>query len=333
VLSQLLAAITGNGIFYGVSIGSILVVLALSANTAFADFPRLARAIAQNGFLPHGLAIRGRRLVYTQGVYALALLAGALLIVFGGVTDHLIPLYAVGAFMAFTLSQAGMVMHWKRVRGPGSSKSMFVNALGAVATGLTVIVVLIAKFTEGAWIVLLLIPLLIIMMHLVKRHYSHVAEECNISARLNTADLSPPLVVITVDRWSRITQKALRFAMGMSSDVMAVHVVSDQESDTLASQWNDLVVDPLRQAGLAGPDLVVLKSPYRFVIRPILDYVLNLEKTHPRRQIAVLIPELVERRWYLNLLHNHRSAVLKALLLFQGDRRITVINIPWYLAD
>ena len=142
VLSQLLAAITGKGIFYGVSIGSILVVLALSANTAFADFPRLARAIAQNGFLPHGLAIRGRRLVYTQGVYALALLAGALLIVFGGVTDRLIPLYAVGAFLAFTLSQAGMVMHWKRVRGPGSSKSMFVNGLGAVATGLTVIVVL-----------------------------------------------------------------------------------------------------------------------------------------------------------------------------------------------
>jgi len=333
VLSQLLAAITGNGIFYGVSIGSILLVLALSANTAFADFPRLSRAIAENGFLPHGLAIRGRRLVYTQGVYALALLAGALLIVFGGVTDRLIPLYAVGAFMAFTLSQAGMVIHWKRVRGAGSSRSMFVNGLGAVATGLTVVVVLIAKFTEGAWITLLLIPGLIVIMRLVKRHYDQVAEEVNIGARLNIADLTPPLMVITVDRWSRVTQKALRFAMAISSDVLAVHVDSGQESDTLASQWDDLVEVPSRQAGLAGPGLVVLKSPYRFVIRPILEYVLDLEKTHPRRQIAVLIPELVERRWYLNLLHNHRSAVLKALLLFQGDRRITVINIPWYLAD
>jgi amino acid transporter len=332
-LSQLLAAITGNGIFYGVSIGSILLVLALSANTAFADFPRLSRAIAENGFLPHGLAIRGRRLVYTQGVYALALLAGALLIVFGGVTDRLIPLYAVGAFMAFTLSQAGMVIHWKRVRGAGSSRSMFVNGLGAVATGLTVIVVLIAKFAEGAWITLLLIPGLIVIMRLVKRHYDQVAEEVNIGARLNIADLTPPLMVITVDRWSRVTQKALRFAMAISSDVLAVHVDSGQESDTLASQWEDLVEVPSRQAGLAGPGLVVLKSPYRFVIRPILEYVLDLEKTHPRRQIAVLIPELVERRWYLNLLHNHRSAVLKALLLFQGDRRITVINIPWYLAD
>jgi amino acid transporter len=333
VLSQLLAAITGNGIFYGVSIGSILVVLALSANTAFADFPRLARAISQNGFLPHGLAIRGRRLVYTQGVYALALLAGALLIVFGGVTDHLIPLYAVGAFLAFTLSQAGMVMHWKRVGGPGASKSMLVNGVGALATGLTVIVVLIAKFTEGAWITLLLIPGLITMMRVVKRHYEHVGEEVNLGGRLNIADIAPPLIVITVDRWSRITQKALRFAMAISPDILAVHVVSDQEPDSLASQWEDLVEQPSRQAGLAGPDLVVLKSPYRFVIRPILNYVLDLEKTHPRRQIAVLIPELVERRWYLNLLHNHRSEVLKALLLFQGERRITVINIPWYLPD
>ncbi|MGO9228250.1 MAG: APC family permease [Bryobacteraceae bacterium] len=333
VLSQLLAAITGNGIFYGVSIGSILVVLALSANTAFADFPRLARAIARNGFLPHGLAIRGRRLVYTQGVYALAVLAGALLIVFGGVTDHLIPLFAVGAFLAFTLSQAGMVMHWKRVRGPGSSRSMFVNGLGAVATGLTVIVVLIAKFTEGAWITLLLIPGLIVMMRLVKRHYDQVAEQVNIDAGLNIADLAPPMVVITVDRWSRITQKALRFAMAISTDVVAVHVVTDQESDTLSSQWDDLVDEPARHAGLARPDLVVLKSPYRFVIRPILDYVLALEKANPKRQIAVFIPELVERRWYLNLLHNHRSEVLKALLLFQGERRITVVNIPWYLAE
>ena len=333
VLSQLLAAITGKGIFYGVSIGSILVVLALSANTAFADFPRLARAIAHNGFLPHGLAIRGRRLVYTQGVYALALLAGTLLIVFGGVTDHLIPLYAVGAFMAFTLSQAGMVVHWKRMRGPGSSRSMFVNGLGAVATGLTVIIVLIAKFTEGAWITLLLIPGLILMMRLVKHHYDYVAREIDNCPPLKIRALTPPLVIVTIDRWSRITQKALQFAMAISPEGLALHVDCDQESDTLASHWVELVEEPARRAGLTGPRLVVLKSPYRFVIRPILDYALDLERNNPGRQIAVLIPELVERRWYLNLLHNHRSTALKALLLFQGDRRITVINIPWYLTD
>ena len=279
------------------------------------------------------MTIRGRRLVYTQGVYALAFLAGALLIVFDGVTDRLIALYAVGAFMAFTLSQAGMVMHWKRVRGPGSSKSMFINALGAVATGLTVIVVLVAKFSEGAWITLLLIPGLILLMRMVKRHYNHVAREIENTAPLSIRHLTPPLVLVTIDRWTRITQKALRFAMAISPDVLALHVEYDQESDTLASQWSALVEEPARRAGLAAPRLVVLQSPYRFVIRPILDYALELEKNNPGRQIAVLIPELVERRWYANLMHNHRSTALKALLLFQGDKRVTVINIPWYLTD
>jgi len=333
VLSQLIAAIAGNGIFYGVSIASILLVLALSANTAFADFPRLGRAIAQNGFLPIGLAVRGRRLVYTEGVYALAALAGTLLVLFGGVTDRLIPLYAVGAFMAFTLSQAGMVMHWKRTAGAGSVKSMFINGVGAAATGITVIIVLVAKFTEGAWITLLLIPGLIATMRLVKRHYHQVEKEINTSARLNTQDLKPPLVVITIDRWTRIADKALRFAMTISPEVQALHVEFDQGSDNLANQWHDLVEEPAEQAGLAPPRLVIIKSPYRFVIRPILDYVLDLEKRNPSRQIAVLTPELVERRWHLNLLHNHRATALKALFLFQGDRRITVINIPWYLTE
>ena len=171
VLSQLFAVVAGKGAFYWTSIVSILVVLSLSANTAFADFPRLSRAIALNGFLPHALSIRGRRLVFAEGVYALAILTAILLTIFGGVTDRLIPLYAVGAFMAFTLSQAGMVSHWKRVGGPGSGRNMFLNGLGAVATAITLTVVLIAKFTEGAWITIVLIPAMILMMVGVKRHY------------------------------------------------------------------------------------------------------------------------------------------------------------------
>src|SRR3989454_6104843 len=158
VLPMLLAAVAGKGLFYYVSIGSILLVLALSANTAFADFPRLCRAIAQNNYLPHSFATRGRRLVYSQGIYVLAGLAGLLLILFGGVTDRLIPLFAVGAFLAFTLSQAGMVGHWKRVGGPGAKRSMIVNGLGAVATGITVVVVLVAKVLDGAWGTMLLSP-------------------------------------------------------------------------------------------------------------------------------------------------------------------------------
>ena len=333
VLSQLIAAVAGTGVFYGVSIGSILVVLALSANTAFADFPRLARAIALNGYLPHGLAMRGRRLVYTQGVYALAFAAAVLLIVFGGVTDRLIPLYAVGAFLAFTLSQAGMVMHWRRVGGPGSGKSMFLNGLGAFVTGITVIVVLFAKFLEGAWITLLLVPALILMMRIVRRHYNQVAEATYDCTRLDTRHLTPPLVVIAIDRWSRITHRAVCFALSISPDVMALHVDDSPETCELANEWREYVEEPARQAGLKPPPLAVVKSPFRFVIRPVLDYVLELAKEHPDRLLAVLIPELVERRWYHNLLHNHRSAVMKALLLFQGSQRITVINIPWYLPD
>jgi amino acid transporter len=333
VLSQLIRAVAGSGVFYWVSIGSILVVLALSANTAFADFPRLSRAIAQNGFLPHSLTLRGRRLVFGQGVYALAFLAGGLLILFGGITDRLIPLYAVGAFLAFTLSQAGMVMHWRRVGGPGAGKSMFVNGLGAMATAVTAAVVLIAKFTEGAWITMLLIPGLILLMRSVKRHYVRVAQQTERETQVNAGDLRPPMVVLPIERWDIVSEKALRFAWTISPDIQALHIECGEETENLRQRWSELVETPAKQAGLPVPHLVIMKSPFRFVIRPIVDFVLNLEKENPDRQIAVLVPQLVESRWYYTLLHNNRSQILKALLLLRGDQRIAVVNIPWYLAD
>jgi amino acid transporter len=333
VLSQLIGAIAGKGAFYWVSIVSILLVLALSANTAFADFPRLSRAIAQNGFLPHGMTLRGRRLVFAQGVYMLAGLAGALLILFGGVTDRLIPLYAVGAFLAFTLSQAGMVAHWKRVGGAGAGRSMLVNGLGAIATGITVVVVMIAKFTDGAWITVLLIPGMMLMMRIIKRHYDRVEEETRSDTPVYVKNLAPPLVVIPIERWSVIAEKALRFGWGLSQEIRLLHVDCGEDNGEIRHRWREQVEKPAWEAGLAVPELVTLKSPFRFVVRPILDWVLDLEQANPDRQIAVLIPELVENRWYYTLLHNNRSAVLKALLLFKGDQRVIVINIPWYLRD
>lgn len=332
VLSQLIAAVAGQGAFYWVTIASILLVLCLSANTAFADFPRLGRAIAKNGFLPHSLALRGRRLVNTHGIYVLAALTAALLAFFGGVTDRLIPLYAVGAFMAFTLSQAGMVVHWQRHPGPGSKHYMLVNGVGALATAITVGVVLVAKFTEGAWITLLLIPGMIISMRMIRRHYRRVAREIDRDRPVDTSGIAPPLAVLTIDRWSRVSEKALRTAWSMCfEEIRALHVETGEETDNLRQRWPELVEKPAQQAGRVAPRLVVLESRYRFVIRPILDYVLKMERENPSRQIAVLIPELVEQTWFHRFLHNHRSAVLKAMLLFQGDRRITVVNIPWYL--
>ena len=214
VLSQLTAAVAGQGVFYYITMGSILLVLALSANTAFADFPRLCRALAEDGYLPQGFASRGRRLVYSQGIWVLALLCASLLILFGGVTDRLIPLFAVGAFL--------------------------------------------------------------------------------------------------------------------SSEVQALHIKCEKDSGNFLQTWDRDVEGPAKRAGLAAPRLVVLPSPYRFVITPILDYILELERSNPDRQIAVLIPELVERHWYHYFLHNQRAEWLRALLLAKGNQRIMLVNVPWY---
>ncbi|HVB55745.1 MAG TPA: APC family permease [Candidatus Acidoferrales bacterium] len=331
MLSMLVAAVAGRGVFYYVAIGSILVVLALSANTAFADFPRLCRAIAANGYLPDSFSLRGRRLVYSQGVYVLAVLAGLLLLLFRGVTDRLIPLYAIGAFLAFTLSQAGMVSHWRKNKGPGWVRSMAVNGLGAVATGATVIVVLMAKFVEGAWITTLLIPLLLALMLSVRRHFDRVEGELESLVPLKIGKLQNPFVILPIQKWGKAAQKALCFAFTISSDIEAVHVVSETDKQGVQKMWHEFVEVPAVSQGWPLPKLVILKSPYRLVLTPLVDYVLEAEKNHPGRQIAVLVPELVERHWYHYLLHDNRAEVFKALLLLKGNQRIVIINVPWYL--
>jgi amino acid transporter len=331
VLSQLVGAVAGKGWFYHVTIGAILLVLVLQANTAFADFPRLCRAIAQDGYLPRAFANRGRRLVYSHGIYVLVILASVLLVLFRGVTDHLIPLFAVGAFLAFTLSQAGMVGHWKRAQGPHAWSSMLINGVGATATAMTLSVVIVAKFMDGAWITLLLMPGLVGLMISIRHHYERVTRETAAPPALSTTHLRPPLVVVPIQTWSRVTEKALRFALTLSPDVIGVHVDADEAHGSPADAWRTCVEDPARQAGLPMPRLVVLTSPYRFVMTPILDYVLELEREHPDRQIAVVVPNLVERRWYQRFLHNQHGEVLTALLLLKGDQRIVIINVPWYL--
>jgi amino acid transporter len=333
VLSLLLAAITGRGWFYWVSISSIILVLALSANTAFADFPRLCRVISQNGYLPYGFSIRGRRLVFSQGIYVLAILGAILLTIFGGVTDRLIPLYAVGAFLAFTLSQTGMVWHWNKSTDPRAKHYMLVNGIGAVATGITVAVVLVAKFVDGAWITVLLIPLLIAVMVAIKRHFRTVATEITETAPLSTASIREPLVVVPIDRWNKITERGLRFAVSLSKEIKAVHVLFDETQDELAESWPRLVEEPARAAGLPVPELISISSPFRYVITPIVDYVLDLSAKNADREIAVIVPELVEHKWFHYLLHNQRAQGLKALLLLRGNRHITTMNTPWYLEE
>ncbi len=333
VLSQLTTAVAGRGIFYYVTIASILLVLSLSANTAFADFPRLTRAVATHDYLPHFFALRGRRLLYSAGVYGLVFLTATLLILFRGVTDRLIPLYAIGAFMAFTLSQAGMVMHWKRKGGSGWQWKMLVNGVGATATGLTLLVVLVAKFVAGAWITALLIPLMILLMSMVKRHYARVDSQTADDTPLDLTDVRPPFVIVPLDRWSRITEKGLRFALALSHDVRAVHIDCGEHNEALEAIWQRNVVAPAQAAGLPVPELITLQSPYRVIIVPLVDYVLKMEQENKGRTIAVLVPELVVKHWWENLLHNQRAQLLKLLLLVKGNQGIVVLNIPWYLQE
>ncbi len=334
LLSLLVHAVFGNTWIYHVTMGSVLLALCLSANTAFADFPRLVRAIALHDYLPHVFILRGRRLLFSHGVYALSGFTAIILILFKGVTDRLIPLYAIGAFLAFTLSQAGMVVHWKKQEGDhkGRGWHMFVNGVGAVATGITTIIVLASKFASGAWVTALLIPTLILIMWGVKRHYTRVKMEMADPTPLRLTNLEQPLVVIPMARWDKITEKALRFGLLMSHEIKVVHIHTDTEGENgLEEIWDEKVKVPITEAGLAQPQLVTIDSTYRLTISPLMDYILRLENENPGRKVAVLLPELVVKHWWENLLHNQRVQLLKLLLLVRGNQRIVVVNIPWYL--
>jgi amino acid transporter len=331
VLSQLIGAVAGRGTFYWVSITSILLVLCLSANTSFADFPRLCRAVAEDGYLPGSFTNQGRRLVYSEGIWVLAILSGVLLLVFDGVTDRLIPLFAVGAFLAFTLSQSGMVAHWWKSQERGALASMAVNGLGATATAVTVLAVAVVKFMAGAWIVVLLVPSLVALMLAVRRHYRRIKRETAAPGNLKLKNLQEPIVIVPIVDWSSIAENALRFAMTMSREVEVLHIESEDSANSLRRIWPSRVEEPAREAKQAVPRLTVLKSPFRFVVQPVIEHVLEIERKNPDRTIAVLLPELVERQWYQYFLHNQRARILATRLLTEGTQRIVIVNVPWYL--
>jgi amino acid transporter len=333
VISQIVGAVTGRGWFYFVTMGAVFSVLTLSANTSFADFPRVCRLLALDEYLPPAFAHRGRRLVYSRGIISLTVIAGALLIAFGGITDRLIPLFAVGAFLAFTMSQLGMVMHWRRVGGPGARRSLWMNATGAAATTVTLGIIIVSKFTEGAWLTVIVIPLLVLGFRSIRRYYDRLWGELGDSSPLDVSHLARPLVVVPLLRWDRIARKALRFALSLSDDVRAVQVLTeDMMVEDLRGHWPELVERPARAAGLQPPQLVVIPSEYREFFGPFLNYLRALAAIEPERPLAVLVPELVRRRWYQFFLES-RATLLKALLLLEGGPQISVIDCPWYLED
>jgi len=272
-------------------------------------------------------------LVYSEGIWLLALLSGVLLLVFDGVTDRLIPLFAVGAFVAFTLSQSGMVAHWWRSQTHGALAGMTLNGFGAAATALTVVVVATVKFAAGAWMVVILVPSLVALMLAIRRHYQRIEREIAPSGSLKLENLQEPIIIVPILEWSSIAGNALRFAVSLSREIEVLHIESEDSTNSLKQIWRSCVEEPARQAKQLAPRLTVLESPFRFVVQPIIDHVLEIERNNPTRTIAVLLPELVERHWYQYFLHNQRARILATRLLTQGTRRIVIINVPWYLRE
>ena len=269
--------------------------------------------------------------MFTNGIVVLSVLAGLLLVVFGGITDHLIPLFAVGALLAFTMSQLGMVAHWRRSSDPGRRGKTIVNAVGALATGTALLIVMVSKFTHGAWITALIIPAFVLVFRRMKHYNESLASATRADGPIDVANLTAPIVIVPLRRLDQVGQKALRFAMTISPEVYAVQVLAEElDTEDLQAQWAQRVEEPVRrELQREAPRLLLIRSPYRQFFERFLRWLRELTATRPDRQIIVLIPELVQRRWY-QFLVNHRATRLKAQLLLKGGPHVSVMSTPWY---
>jgi len=324
VISQIGRTVFGIGPVWWLLQIATAVILILAANTSFADFPRLSSILARDRFLPRMFQFRGDRLAFTTGIVTLAILSSGLLVIFNGSVDQLIPLYAVGVFTSFTLSQAGMVRHWRKLRDRGWQRSLMINGLGAVATGIVSVVIAVTKFGDGAWLVVLLIPLLIGMFYAIHKHYNHLD-----GARRAETPLLPEevivRVVVPIAELNVPARQALAYARAVAPDdhhVVAVHITDDMAAaDNLRRQWEEW--EP-------GVELIIVESPFRSLTGPLLAYIDALKDSQPRDTITVIIPELVASHWWEALLHNQTALRLKGSLLFHPG--IVVTNVPYHVA-
>jgi len=325
VVSQLTRTLVGEGTpyHYLVQISTSL-LLVLAANTAFADFPRLGSILARDRFAPNYFQFRGDRLAFTTGIVALAALSAVLIVAFGGSVTALIPLYTVGVFVAFTLSQVGMVMHWRKLRDSGWRWRAAMNGLGASATAIVAVVVGIAKFALGAWMVLVLIPVLIAMMWGIHRHYRSVEDALTLErAKVRLPRRAAPRVIVPIGRLDRATLEALAFAGSITKTVTAVHVTDDAAAaERMKDRWEELDLGD-------GIDLVILESPFRALIPPLLAYIDALASQDPERPITVVLSEFVPRRPWEYLLHNQAALRLKVRLFFRPNT--VVIDVPYHV--
>jgi amino acid transporter len=326
LLYQLGERVFGNGLLLALLQLATLMILLLAANTAYADFPRLAAFLAQDGYLPRQLCSLGDRLVFSNGIFALSAFAALLLVIFQGSVSRLIPLYAVGVFLSFTLSQAGMVRHWWRLKGPAWRHKALINGLGTLITGVVMVVLLISKFTHGAWVVVVAIPVLVSLFLRIRRHYDHVARRLRMSADVKLKLPPPPgaggtATVVLVGQLHRGTFEALCFARSVASELVAVHVdLGEGRAATFREQW-------LRQ--LPEVPLVILESPYRSLVEPVVNFVKQFESDHHKdrqRFCMIVLPVFVTRHRWENLLHNQSTILLRQALRARGTRVVTTVG-------
>ena len=321
VVSQIARATFGEGFLYYLVQGSTMLILILAANSAFAGFPRLASLLARDSFMPHQMAMMGDRLVFSNGIIILGASSGFLIVLFESDTHALIPLYAVGVFLSFTLSQAGMVKRWLIKRGPHWRKKLVVNGIGAVTTAIATTIIASTKFMHGAWIVIVLIPLLIMMFRGIRSHYKAVTEQVSLSRGHRPPIPRRNIVLIPIGGVNRAVIRAVDYARSRPGEIRAVLVDTDSEETAKAEmQW--------AQWG-CGVNLIVLPSPYRSILGSLLDYIEEILEKEPESWITVVIPEILPARWWQNILHNQRALMLKAALLFKD--RVVLTDVPFHL--
>jgi amino acid transporter len=321
--SQLARLVFGETPLYFLVQAVTAVILVLAANTSFADFPRVASFLARDGFIPRQFANRGDRLAYSNGILILAILSAGLLVAFHGDTHALIPLYAVGVFLSFTLKQSSMVRYWLRGRGPGWRSGVAVQSLGATVTGVVMLVIAATKFAQGAWIVVVLIPVLVVAFTVVRRHYDQVARQLSVDG----ASPEPPLiahsVLVLVGDVHRGVLRALRYARALSPDARGVYVeVTAEQTRRVEERWSRFAADM---------PLVVLRSPYRSVAGPLLEYLDALQQQKADHLVTIILPEFIPARWWQHLLHNQTALLIKGALLFR--KGVIVTNVPYHLEE
>jgi amino acid transporter len=320
VLSILGHHVFGGGPLYYALQYTTFAVLVLAANTAFADFPRLAGILANDRYMPRQLAARGDRLAFSNGIVTLALVAWLLVWLFHGDTNSLVPLYAIGVFVCFTLSQAGMVVHWRRTREPGWKWKATLNGIGAVATGLVSIIQIVTKFTAGGWIIAVIIPLIIAVLWTIHRHYLAFSEEIRF---LGQSPITPlhHTVIVPVSGITKATSGALVYATTISDEVVAVYVEVDRrDTPRIVAEW---------EAWDIGVPLVVVPSPYRSILKPLVEYVESLRMVTPGELVTIVVPEIVPKRWWEHLLHNKTALYIRTAFLFKPN--VVVTAIPYLI--